>query len=407
MKIAIIHSGNSGFFPRFYRLLCNAIEENKDKCILLVPNSGRNKRCVLPNQITWGTRFNWYIHSICYKITGLQDIFSIFDTFHLIYILKQQKPDVIHLNVINDKIINMPLLVRYINTNNIAVVWTMHDCRAFTGQCPYFDEVNCFRWKTGCGQCPICETKIDNTNITWNLRKKWQTRIKRMVIVTPSQWLANYVKESFFKNYPIKVIYNGVNIDGIFKNTELDVRKEYNISENKKIILGCSIFWEYRKGLNFFIQLAKKLNSDYQIVLIGNIDDEKKKELIDNNIICTGKTNTFDEMVAWYQAASVFCNPTMADNFPTVNIESLAVGTPVVTFNTGGSPEAIDENTGIVVEQGNVEELYNALIYVTENMDAFSYENCIKRFQLFSIRQYKIYVNLYHKVCEKIWKEDI
>ena len=86
----------------------------------------------------------------------------------------------------------------------------MHDCRAFTGQCPYFDEVNCFRWKIGCGQCPICEAKIDNTHMTWNIRRKWQTRIRRMVIVTPSEWLANYVKESFFKNYPVKVIYNGL-----------------------------------------------------------------------------------------------------------------------------------------------------------------------------------------------------
>lgn len=311
--------------------------------------------------------------------------------------MKKYSPDVIHLNVINDKILNIPLFVKYVNQNNIAIVWTMHDCRAFTGQCPYFDEVDCYRWKTGCGNCPICETKIDNTNMTWNIRRKWQTEIKQMVIVTPSKWLANYVKESFFKKYPVKVIYNGVDIDGFSKKVNLDVRKEYCIPENKKIILGCSIFWEHRKGLSYFIQLSKKLCSDYQIVLVGNIYEDKKKELIRNNIICTGKTKTFDELVAWYQVASVFCNPTMADNFPTVNIESLAAGTPVVTFNTGGSPEAIDESTGIVVEQGNIDKLYEAVIKIAENRSIYTKENCIKRSLIFSNNQYDLYVKLFHK----------
>lgn len=400
LRIAIIHAGNVGFFPRYYKAISSSVRNNGDDIKLFVPNSGRNKRNTLNNQITFGTRVNWFIHYYLYRLTGVQDIFSLLATLDLIRKLKKYSPDVIHLNVINDKIINIPLLVRYINTKNIAVVWTMHDCRAFTGQCPYFDEVNCFRWKIGCGQCPICEAKIDNTHMTWNIRRKWQTRIRRMVIVTPSEWLANYVKESFFKNYPVKVIYNGVDIDGFSKKTNLDVRQEYGIDEDKKIVLGCSIFWEHRKGLSFFVQLAKRLSSDYQIVLVGNIDERKKKELIENNIICTGRTETFNEMVTWYQTASVFCNPTMADNFPTVNIEALAAGTPIVTFDTGGSPEAIDESTGIVVEQGNIEKLYEAVIRLAEHRDFYMTKNCIRRSLMFSNEQYEQYVALYHKISE-------
>jgi len=398
MKIAIVHAGNIGFFPRYYNAISNSIKKNRDVVRLFVPDSRRNKRNVLNNQTTFGTTFNWFIHYNLYKLTGVQDIFSFFATSNLIRKMKKYSPDVIHLNVTNDKIINIPLFIRYVNKNDIAIVWTMHDCRAFTGQCPYFDEVDCYRWKTGCGKCPICETRIDNTHITWNIRRKWQTKIKRMIIVTPSQWLASYVKESFFKNYPVKVIYNGVDIDGFSKDTKLDVRKECCIPENKKIILGCSIFWEHRKGLDYFIQLAKKLPADYQIVLIGNISEEKKKELIENNIICTGRTKTFDEMVAWYQTASVFCNPTMADNFPTVNIESLAAGTPVVTFNTGGSPEAIDESTGIVVEQGNVEALHDAIIKVAKNREFFTSEKCRNRSKIFTNKQYDNYIKLFHEI---------
>lgn len=401
MRIAILQSGNTGFFPRYYKAITQAVEKNGDDIELFVPNSSKNKRIALPCQHTFGTRLNWFIHYYLYKLSGVQDVFSFFATKDLIHKLDKYKPQVIHFNVINDKIINIPLLVRYINKNKIGVVWTMHDCRAFTGQCPYFDEVGCQRWKIGCGKCPQCETKIDRTNITWNIRRKWHTGIKRLIIVTPSQWLANFVRESFFKDCQVRVIYNGVDIDGFSRDIDVDVRKTYNIPQEKKIILGCSIYWEHRKGLAYFEQLSTMLPDCYQIVLVGNIAEDKKQELAKKNIICTGRTRTFDEMVAWYQAAAVFCNPTMADNFPTVNIEALASGTPVVTFNTGGSPEAVDEKTGIVVEQGNIEMLYAAVVKVAEYRDIYTLENCIKRSRLFSNSQYDLYVELYKAIMQK------
>jgi len=400
MRIAILHAGNTGFFPRYYKAIAQAVEKNSDDIELFVPNSGRNKRNVLPRQHTFGTRLNWFIHYFLYKLSGVQDVFSFFATKDLIRKLKKYNPQVIHFNVINDKIINIPLLVKYINRNKIGVVWTMHDCRAFTGQCPYFDEVGCLRWKTGCGKCPQCETKIDRTNVTWKIRSKWHTKIERLIIVTPSQWLAGFVKESFFRNHEVRVIYNGVDVEGFSRNVDVDIRKTYNISDEKKVVLGCSIFWEQRKGMVYFKRLAELLTDDYQIVLVGNMADDKKQELAKSNIICTGRTKTFEEMVAWYQTADVFCNPTMADNFPTVNIEALAAGTPVVTFNTGGSPEAIDNSTGVVVEQGNVEDLCKAIVYVVEHKNVFTHENCIRQSHLFSNKRYEQYVKLYHEVSE-------
>lgn len=398
MKIAIIQSGNSGFFPRFYKALAYAIEQNQDECILMAPNSNRNKRCILPHQYIWGTRLNWFIHSRLYKITGLQDIFSIFETLHLLYLLHKHKPDIIHFNVINDKCLNIPLLVHYINKHHIAIVWTMHDCRAFTGQCSYFDEVNCSRWKVGCGNCPQCETWIDNTQHQWQIRQQWYTTLKNLTIVTPSQWLASFVRESMFKKHKVKVIYNGVDTNTFAQKTNCDIYSKYNIDKKKKIVLGCAINWEPRKGMIYFEQMAELLSNDYQIVLVGNINEEKKERLIQKNIICIGRTSTLDEMVAWYQSAAVFCNPTLADNFPTTNIESLAAGTPVVTFQTGGSPEAIDKSTGIVVEQGNLQQLCEAVKQVANHRNIYTTENCQKRSLLFSNEQYKQYVQLYHQI---------
>ena len=401
MKIAILHAANVGFFPRYYKAIASAIESNGDDVALFVPNSGRNKRNVLPNQQTFGSRLNWHVHYNLYKLTGVQDVYSVFSTMSLISKLKAFHPDVIHMNVVNDKIINMPMLVRYINNNTIPVVWTMHDCRAFTGQCPYFDEVNCMRWQTGCAKCPQCATWIDNTHLTWKIRRKWHAGINNLTVVTPSRWLADFVKESFLKKHPVKVIYNGVDIDGFSHETISDVRKAYDIIPEKKIVLGCSIFWEKRKGLIYFEQLVKLLPDNYQIVLVGNINDEQKQKLNTLGIICTGRTKTFDEMVAWYQTASVFCNPTMADNFPTVNIEALAAGTPVVTFNTGGSPEAIDENTGVVVRQGNIKMLRDAVVNVAEHKESYTYENCIRRSKFFSNKEYDLYIELYETIMQQ------
>lgn len=398
MKIVILQSGIGGFFPKYFNSLSNSIKRNGDDVYLVVPNSGRNKRYKLYNQIRFGSRLNWHIHTILYKITGLQDIFSIFDTFCLIRILKKISPDIIHLNVVNDKVINMPLLVNYINRYNVAVVWTMHDCRAFTGQCTYFDEVNCVRWKTGCGKCPQCETKIDGTSTVWKIRKKIALKINNLTIVTPSKWLASFVKESFFCDSNVQVIYNGVDINAFSKTTNINVYDTYGIKHDKKIVLGCAIFWETRKGLIYFERLAQILPNEYQIILAGNIENKMKRRLMSKNIICTGQTQNIDEMIALYQSADVFCNPTLADNFPTTNIEALAAGTPVVTFKTGGSPEAIDENTGIVVEKGNLKELCYSIVKVVENKGKYSCENCVKRSDIFSYKQYDKYVKLYHSV---------
>ena len=398
MKIAILHSSNIGFFPRYYKSIYTASQKRGDEVSLFVPKSGRNKRNPLPGQVLWGTRINWLIHSRLHRLTGVQDVFSIIETISLIHKLKMFKPDLLHFNVINDKILCIPLLIKYINKHNIPVVWTMHDCRAFTGQCTYFDEVGCKRWKSSCGQCPICETRIDNTHITWKIRKKWHNGIHNLTIVTPSRWLADFVKQSFLKEHFVQVIYNGVDTKIFTKRPNYDVRLSYNIHQSKHIVLGCAVNWEKRKGLVFFEQLAEKLPSDYQIVLVGGIKEEKIKELSHKGIICTGRTKTVDELVAWYQSATVFCNPTLADNFPTVNIEALAAGTPIVTFKTGGSPEAINEHTGIVIPQGNTEALRDAVIKVAENRKFFTSDKCRMRSNLFTNKQYDSYIKLFHEI---------
>ena len=175
--------------------------------------------------------------------------------------------------------------------------------------------------------------------------------------MTPSRWLADLVKQSFLNEYPIKLINNGIDLE-TFKPTISNFRTEYNL-ENKFIILGVASVWSERKGYQYFIELSKRIKADEKIILIGLTDTQIKN--LPDNIIGISKTNSTIELAQIYSAADVFVNLTLEDNFPTTNLESLACGIPVITFDTGGSVESVDKNSGFIVEKGNIQEVLNRI----------------------------------------------
>ena len=217
-----------------------------------------------------------------------------------------------------------------------------------------------------------------------------------MIVVSPSIWLKDIVKQSFFKKYSCKVINNGINLD-IFKPIENTIKKDYKI-ENKYLILGIANVWNERKGLDVFVELSKRLSDDYQIVLVGTNNDVDK--LLPDNIISIHRTYNQKELVKLYSAADVFVNPTRDENFPTVNIESLTCGTPVITFKTGGSPEIIDETCGLVVEKNDIDTLEKQIINVCTNK-LFTSKDCLNRAQQFNMEnKFKEYVDLYNQLLK-------
>lgn len=344
----------------------------------------------------FGSYFENGIHTTLGKITGHNGSFSRFATFRLIRKLKKFNPDVIHLHNLHAFCINLPMLFGYIKKNNIKTVWTLHDCWSFTGHCPHFDMIGCDKWKTGCHTCPqfnsdYLHTYRDASKKMYKLKKKWFTGVKDMTLVTPSNWLAGLVKESFLKEYPVKVINNGIDLS-VFKPIESSFRKEY-ACEDKFIILGVSFGWGVKKGLDVFIELSKRLDERFQIVLVGTSDDIDAQ--LPSNIISIHQTQNQQELADIYTAADVFVNPTREDTFPTVNIESLACGTPIVTFNTGGSPEVCDETCGIVVPKDDIEALVDAIYNVYDNKP-FSKEACIEHAKAFDKNdKFLEYVKLY------------
>lgn len=346
----------------------------------------------------FGNRAENLLHRLYSVTTGISGTGSVFGTRKLLREIDKISPDVIHLHNLHGWYINVPMLFDYIRKNNIKTVWTLHDCWGFTAQCAHFTMEKCYKWTTGCYSCPRYRlypyTWVDRTRKMWALKKKWLTGLDDLTIVTPSKWLADLASQSYLSEYPIKVINNGIDLD-VFKPTPSSFREKYDLNE-KKIVLGVASGWTYRKGLDVFIELASRLSEDYQIVLVGTND--KIDELLPDNIISIHRTQNQKELAEIYSAADVFVNPTREENYPTVNMEAVACGTPVVTFDTGGCKEIVGEGCGIVVNENTVDELEQYIYGLTGSSDR-STAKCVEYARRFDKNIcYKNYVTI---MCEE------
>lgn len=348
----------------------------------------------------FGCRLENLAHRAYSVLTGISGTGSRRGTKKLLQALDNIKPDIIHLHNLHGWYINIPMLFDYIRQNQIKTVWTLHDCWAFTAQCSHFTMEKCEKWKTGCYDCPRYRkypyTLVDRTDRMWPLKKKWFSGIKNLTIVTPSKWLADLVAQSFLKDYDVKVINNGIDLE-IFKPTPSNFREKHGL-QNKKIILGASTSWGYAKGLDIFASLAKILPDEYKIVLVGTTDKIDKD--LPKNILSIHRTDSPRELAEIYTAADVFVNPTREEVLGLVNIESQACGTPVIMYRTGGSPETINKDTGNIVDSNDIDHLSNKIKMVC--MDKMDCQvKCIEQARKFDKRiKYNDYKNLYMSILK-------
>ena len=356
----------------------------------------RGPRIENPDFIRFGSKLGVYVHGMLARVFDTVGLHSSFATKKLIREIEKFNPDIIHLHNLHGYYLNYKMLLKYIAAKNIKTIYTLHDCWSFTGHCAHFDMAGCHKWKTLCCNCPNKSAYpksflFDRSRKNYNLKKKLFENIKDLTIVTPSNWLAGLVKESFLNKFDVKVIHNGIDLE-VFKPTESDFRKKYGL-ENKKILLGVAGVWNARKGLDDFIKLRKQLNDDYAIVLVGLTP--KQIDKLPDGIVGITRTESAEELARIYTTADVFVNPTYEDTFPTVNLEALACGTPVITYNTGGSAECIDESCGHVIPKGSMIDT----ISLFHNEDFFllrKKENCIccsKKFD--EDHKFNQYVDLY------------
>ena len=310
--------------------------------------------------------------------------------------LERLRPDLVHLHNIHGHDCDLEMLFSYFQERKTRLIWTFHDCWAFTAYCPHFTMAKCGKWKTRCGNCSQRREFswfFDRSGELFDRKKELFAGLD-LTIVTPSKWLAGLVRESFLKAYPVQVIHNGIDLS-VFKPTESDFRQRHGL-EGKKLLLGVSFDWSERKGLDVLVELARRLPEEYRIVLVGT--NEKLDRQLPEGILSIHRTQNQQELAQIYTAADLFVNPTREENYPTVNMESLACGTPVLTFRTGGSPEILDETCGAVVECDDVDAMEHQIRRICTDRP-YPEAACLKKAREFDRNErFKEYLKLYERV---------
>ena len=359
---------------------------------------GRGNPKSVSNLIRIGNDFDMKLHGIQTRILDNHGLASKKVTKDFLEKIGKINPDIIHLHNIHGYYINYPLLFDFLKKWGGPVVWTLHDCWPFTGHCAYYTFKECYNWKTQCQNCPQLNTYPislwkDRSYNNYNDKKEAFSGLKNLTLIPVSNWLAKQIKESFLKDYPIKVIHNGIDLE-IFKPSE-----NKNYDQGKFSILGVASVWDYRKGLEEFIRLRNLLPDNYKITLAGL--SKKQIDSLPQGIEGISRTENVGQLVKLYRDSDVYVNPTLEDNFPTTNLEALACGTPVLTYNTGGSPEAIDDKTGIIVDYKNIQQLSEKIRYVCENKSFNAIECRQRAINLFDKdKNFKKYIDLYQSLLE-------
>ena len=354
-------------------------------------------------EVLFEKKFEIAVHGVISRVFDRHGFGSKKATKRLIRLLEEYDPDIIHLHNLHGYYLHIEKLFGYLQSSEKHVIWTLHDCWPYTGHCAYYDYLGCYKWKNGCHSCQAIREYprsflVDNSKSNYYEKKRILTNINNLVIVTPSDWLRNEIRESFLSEHRAATIPNGVDLDIFYpvssQHEKVFLREKYKIN-SRNVILGVANKWEKRKGLDYMIRLADQIRSDEsaKVVIVG----DSGKKIDHPNILHIKRTSNREMLRDFYCLSDFLVNPTLEDNFPTINIEALACGIPVITFNTGGSPESLNKECGIVVEKGNYEALLVAVKeYYINRPNALT---CRERAKIYEKNsQYMEYIRLYEKI---------
>lgn len=352
--------------------------------------------CDDPNCISYSNLREIRRQALRSRLSGRYGFVSERMTGRLVDSLRQLQPDIVHLHNLHSHNCKLDVLLKYLTASKIKVVWTMHDCWAFTGGCTHYALAGCDRWQTGCGACPQrskYSVIFDHSRELWEAKQLLTEKLD-LTLVAPSEWMAQQLRASCLKDHPIHVIQNGIDLQ-VFRPSSGSFLENCGL-EGKHVILGVASDWGPRKGLDVFAELAAKLDESYRIVLVGISETLARK--LPRQILSLRRTADRKELAEIYSAADVFLNPTREDTFPTVNLEALACGTPVLTFDTGGSPEILDSSCGVFVSSKEASALPETLRWICTS-HPFSREQCRTRALQFDKNLcFRRYLELYQSI---------
>lgn len=348
------------------------------------------------------TKIQNYIRRVLNKFFGKKQKHSNAGTKRLIKNIKRQKPDLIHVHNVQQNSVNYQLFFDFLKESNIPVVYTLHDCWAFTGGCYHFTKKNCELYQSGCDNC-LNKKSLDDLTISptqaFSIKKELIGENKNIFPVCVSKWLCEVAKKSYvgnMKNLPI-TIYNGIDTK-IFSPKKVDKLQNYGIKDGTFVILGIASYWNENKGVSLFLELINKIEFPIKIILVGG-NLEPIKRLNDSRFILIDRTESAKELAEIYSIADVFINTSLEETFGLTTAEALACGTPAIVFNSTACPEVIDEKTGIVIPY-DIDALVNAVCKIEQKGKEYYSKNCRGRVvNLFTKeRMVSDYLELYEDV---------
>ena len=359
-----------------------------------------------------GTRSESIIHAIMTRIFDNHGLCSKCATQRLISQIKELKPDIIHLHNIHGYYINYKILFEYLADSGIPVVWTLHDCWPFTGHCVHFTDVNCNKWTTGtCDDCPKKKSYpasilFDRSQKNYLDKKHAFTSLKNLTIVPVSYWLGEMTKHSFLKDFPLRVIQNGIDIQKFRRRTDVreTIRRRYGWHD-KFVVLGVATGWSEDVGLSTFYKLNSSLSADYVIAMVGLTDEQLMT--LPKGITGIKRTNSQEELAEIYTAADILFNGSYQETFGLVTAEAMACGTPVIVYNSTACPEIVDETRGRVIPVGDFTQLIDS-IRDFKDMSVIEKESITKacidyvRNNLDKDHKYQDYIDLYNMLLKRV-----
>lgn len=356
-----------------------------------------------PNQFSIGSSIDMKIHSLHARISGLQGYSSKKATQELIRYIRQCNPDIVHLGNLHSNFVNIKMLFSFLEEEQIATVLTLHDCWFYTGKCSHYTVDNCFKWKTTCGNCPRLKKDIpswyfDRTRKMLDDKRLSYNGLKKLAVVGVSEWITKEAKQSVLKNANIIcTIHNWINLDVFREKKEeaAELKKKLNLND-KYILLGVAAVWGNIKGLDTFIKLAKLLNNDEIIVLVGRIDDVD----LPPNIITIPEIKNAEELAVYYSMADLFLQLSPEESFGKVVAEAMACGTPTISIDSTANAELITSGTGFVCQKDDVQEIMDKIRILKQdspqNMSAICRIRASEQFDMGT--QLLKYVSLYNSL---------
>lgn len=362
---------------------------------------GRNYVSNDSNIMQIGSKFGQAVHGMLSRMFDMHGFGSYIDTLSIIKKIKRINPDIIHMHNLHGYYLHIGLLFQYLKSFQGQIIWTLHDPWAFTGHCAYFEQVGCMKWTNGCNKCPQKKEYpkslvIDRSKQNYQKKKELFTSVTNITFTTASMYLANNLSLSYLKNYPCVVISNGVDTS-IFKPMDVDYFKTIH-EQGEKVILGVASIWEKRKGIVILGKLSKALKGIARVVIVGST--KNVTNYVTEDLILVPRTSNMEELASIYSSSDLFVNPTYEDTFPMTNLEALATGTPVITFNTGGSVECIVDGVGEVVDKHDFLHLVTVVkSYLAKEKSVYK-DKCVTHAKALYDKQKIIlrYLNLYNSV---------